>query len=280
MGTMDKMGKSYLIVLIEIDGKNLQPIARVQKVIAQKEDVLVAGVETLTLKLLSQSQRAAITSGGPGVEQAGNQVQKGKKQDKRAFAVAGSIEMNSVPQGATVIIDGEDMGKTPVVIHNLAVGEVKVRLKRKSYRNVSFEVPVYKSKKTKVRAELFLNKKPAQNQHAAKMRVYDAQKKSDFWWGLTKLGCSGMLCAGSMSLLGLSVQSAEEGEGNAGAGLVTSLLSGVGGVGFAWAGLNDLFKNAPRPKADWELNRQIRINPPKGKGKLIILKTKDATVQK
>ena len=31
MGTMDKMGKSYLIVLIEIDGKNLQPIARVQK---------------------------------------------------------------------------------------------------------------------------------------------------------------------------------------------------------------------------------------------------------
>ena len=89
-----------------------------------------------------------------------------------------------------------------------------------------------------------------------------------------------MLCAGSMSLLGLSVQSAEEGEGNAGAGLVTSLLSGVGGVGFAWAGLTDLFKNAPRPKADWELNRQIRINPPKGKGKLIILKTKDATVQK
>ena len=145
-------------MLIEIDGKNLQPIARVQKVIAQKEDVLVAGVETLTLKLLSQSQRAAITSGGPGVEQAGNQVQKGKKQDKRAFAVAGSIEMNSVPQGATVIIDGEDMGKTPVVIHNLAVGEVKVRLKRKSYRNVSFEVPVYKSKKTKVRAELFLSK--------------------------------------------------------------------------------------------------------------------------
>ena len=63
------------------------------------------------------------------------------------------------------------------MIHNLAVGEVKVRLKRKSYRNVSFEVPVYKSKKTKVRAELFLSKKPAQNQHAAKMRVYDAQKK-------------------------------------------------------------------------------------------------------
>ncbi len=283
MGTMDKMGKSYLVVLIEIDGKNLQPIGRVQKVISQKEDVLVSGVETLTLKLLSQSQQE-MPAEPSSVQQAGIEQKGGKKKNKdkgpkKAFAVAGSIEVDSVPQGALVIVGGEEMGKTPVVLHNLAVGEVSVKLKRKAYKNVVFNVPVYKTKKTKVKAELFLSKKPAEKQHATKMKKYEAEKKGNFWWGLTKFSCGGFLCAGSISLLGLSVSSAEQEIGDPGAGLFASLISGIGGVGFAWAGLNDWFKNVPRPKGDWELNRQIRINPPKGKGKMIIIKTKDTLVQ-
>ena len=281
MGTMDKMGKSYLVVLIEIDGKNLQPIGRVQKVISQKEDALVSGVETLTLELLSQTQQE-LASNVNEIQQAGieaKSIKKNSKAKKKAFAVAGSIEVNSVPQGATVVIGGEEMGQTPVVLHNLSVGEIKVKLKRKAYKSIVFNVPVYKSKKTKIKAELFLNNKPAKNQHASRMRKYEDEKKSHFWWGLTKLGCGGFLCAGSISLLGLSVSSAEQEIGDPGAGLFASLISGIGGTGFAWAGLHDWFKNVPRPKGDWELNRQIRISPPKGKGKMIIVKTKDTLVK-
>ena len=80
-------------------------------------------------------------------------------------------------------------------------------------------------------------------------------------------------------MLGLSVSSAEQEIGDPGAGLFVSLLSGIGGTGFAWAGFNDWFKHVQRPKGDWELNRQIRISPPKGKGKMIIVKTKDVLVK-
>jgi hypothetical protein len=204
---------------------------------------------------------------------------KGKDKKNKAFAFAGSVDVNSVPQGAMVMIDGEEMGKTPIVLHNLAVGDVKIKLKRKAYKNVVFEVPVYKSQKTKVTAELFLNKQPAKKHHASKMRTYEAQKKSNFWWGLAKVGCSGALCMGSLSMMGLAISSEEEGIGDPGAGWTASFFSGLGRVGFAWAGFNDWFKHVQRPKADWELNRQIRINPPKGKGKLIIIKTKDTLVK-
>jgi hypothetical protein len=284
MGTMDKMGKSYLLVLIEIDGKTLRPVGRVQKVISSKEDVLVTGVERLTLELLAQNEKSEIgqdsdvnTASVAGKNGKGSK-NIGKKNN--AFAFAGSVEVSSVPQGATVMIDGEEMGKTPVVLHNLAVGDVKIKIKRKAYQNVLFEVPVFKSKKTKVKAELFLSTKPAKKHHASKMRIYEGQKKSNLWWGLTKLGCSGVLCMGSLSMMGLAISSEEQDIGDPGAGWATSFLSGVTGAGFAWAGFSDLFKHVPRPKGDWELNRQIRINPPKGKGKLILFKTKDALVNK
>ncbi len=50
------------------------------------------------------------------------------------FILEGSLQINSMPSGATVYIDGEEMGVTPTTVTNLALGYHTVVLKKPGTR--------------------------------------------------------------------------------------------------------------------------------------------------
>ncbi|MBL92736.1 MAG: hypothetical protein CMH56_13105 [Myxococcales bacterium] len=263
LGTMDKMGKSYLIGLTEIDGKSLKPVGRVQKTIPAKEEQLISGVEKLTVMLMGEKflKKAAPLAAS---EKGSGRV--------TGFAMAGSVKVQSVPTGATIIVGGEKVGKTPMVVHNLQVGDVELRLERKNYRPLVVEVPVFQSKETSMKAELLLLKKKAQKAHHIKMNTHNKKMSNLRNLGCGKLVCGGLVCAGSSGAF--AGAEASVGSATVGAGML-ALGTALG----LWGGL-DLFKKVEAPKPDWELPRQVRVNPPKGLGKVKVKKTLDLVKKK
>ena len=154
LGTMDKIGNGYLVGLTEIDGKTLKPLGRVQGNISAKEEELLRGVQALTVSLMQK-----VDGQDPGQKQ----VLEASASTSE-FALAGSVAIDSVPSGASVWVAGKELGKTPTVLHNLAVGNVTVELRRDSYRTVRFEAPIFQ-KANRSKAELLLARKRAQEAH-------------------------------------------------------------------------------------------------------------------
>ena len=262
LGTMDKMGKSYLIGLTEIDGKTLKPVGRVQKTISAKEERLISGVEKLTLMLMGEQFLAKA-----GLNPASATTSANDSNGAAGFAMAGSVQVQSVPSGATIIVGGKKVGQTPMVVHNLQVGDVALRLERKNYRPLVVDIPVFQGKETTMKAELLLLKKKAQKAHHIKMITHNKKVSNLRSWGCAKLGCGGLLCLGSLGAFGAAAGSLEAAGTGAGMGFLGTALG-------AWGGF-DLFKKLEAPKPDWELPRQVRVQPPKGLGKMQVKKTLD-----
>jgi serine/threonine-protein kinase len=55
---------------------------------------------------------------------------------------AGSLEVDSTPRGATVFVDGEEHGHTPLVIEKVAAGPHKLRLELPGYEVIELDKPV------------------------------------------------------------------------------------------------------------------------------------------
>jgi hypothetical protein len=69
-------------------------------------------------------------------------------------AMAGTLVIESRPQGATVIIDGRQMGTTPLSLGDVRVGSHAVRLERDGYRLWTAPVKVTAGEQNRVTASL------------------------------------------------------------------------------------------------------------------------------
>ena len=70
------------------------------------------------------------------------------------FVLEGSLQVNSVPTGATVYIDGEEMGVTPTTVTNLTLGYHDVILTKTGYQNWGTQAYVHFRQTTSISALL------------------------------------------------------------------------------------------------------------------------------
>jgi hypothetical protein len=131
-GTVDRLGSSYLVVLTELDARDVRVIGRVQKRLSTNEDRLFGGVEQMAQELV----RAAAHDG----------------------VDTGSLVVTSTPP-AEVFVDGESYGGSPAVIDGLDPGVVELEL-ISGLDRVTVEAPVAYAKSTTVDAKIHLTKGP------------------------------------------------------------------------------------------------------------------------
>lgn len=68
--------------------------------------------------------------------------------------IYGSLNIESTPSFATVYIDGKTFGETPKFIHEILVGQHKVRLAKKGHKDYTETVTIKKGESTQVKANM------------------------------------------------------------------------------------------------------------------------------
>jgi hypothetical protein len=152
-GTVDRLGSSYLVVLTELDARNVRVVGRVQKRLSTNEDRLFGGVEQMAQELVRKAS-------ADGVE-------------------SGSLVVTASPP-AEVFVDGESYGGSPAVIDGLDPGVVELEL-ISGLDRVTVEAPVAYAKSTKVDAQIHLTKGPT-------IEEIQANAQAAFWGGVFSIG--------------------------------------------------------------------------------------------
>jgi hypothetical protein len=60
----------------------------------------------------------------------------------KALVVAGRLNVKSVPEGATILVDGRELGVTPLELNSVAAGSRRVELRKKGYKDYNTTVAV------------------------------------------------------------------------------------------------------------------------------------------
>ena len=66
----------------------------------------------------------------------------------------GLLSITSTPQGATIKIDGKDMGKTPNLFHDVLIGKRKIEITKQNYNPVEIEVEIKEGETTEKNVDL------------------------------------------------------------------------------------------------------------------------------
>ncbi len=244
-GSLDKLGDGYMVTMSEIDAKTLEAIGRVQERVPVDENKLVDAVTRLANELV---QKASTVATGSTV---------------RGFASAGSLEIETDPRGAKIVLAGTELGQSPTKIDNLATGTQKLRLIRDDYEPVEVDVPIYSGGTTKVTAEMrILRALAEQNLQMRQEKWRDANQwhTAGAW---TKVGV-GTFVAGAGVLYGVgNLGLANEQNRDVGQALVGFALIGGAGAGILSWGALDLLTPPPPPVPEWEIERKVTVTPPK-----------------
>lgn len=242
-GSIDKIGDGFMVTMSEIDAKSLEPMARVQERVKNDENALVDAVSRLAGDLMQKA----------GSPTAGNAT--------RVFGASGSIDIQSDPRGARIVLGGTDMGVTPTKIDNIATGTQRLRLLRDDYEPIEVDVPVYPGGVTKVNAEMRILRDLAQKNLEVRQAAWRDKNQWNTVGGWTKacLGGAGTAC-------GLGWFAFSFGNGLADCGTLSSLALAAAGAGVLSWGIIDLATPPPAPVPEWEMERKVTVTPPQGQG--------------
>jgi len=70
------------------------------------------------------------------------------------IAITGSIYVKSKPSGALITVDGEDKGVTPVLIHDMIIGEHIVKLSMPNHKAEQYDITVKEGETSNIEGEL------------------------------------------------------------------------------------------------------------------------------
>ena len=239
-GSLDKLGDGFLVTMSEIDAKSLEAMARVQERVPNDENKLFDAVTRLARELMQKSAQAGASTSAHG------------------FASAGSLQIETDPRGASVVLAGTSLGASPTKIDNLATGTQRLRLLREDYEPVEVDVPIYAGGTTKVTAQMRILRALAEQNYAVRQERW---RDTNQWHGVgawTKAGI-GTVVAGLGVLYGANQIS----NGNDGAGFLGLALVGGGGAGIVAWGIVDMLNPPKAPVPEWEIERQNRRHTPK-----------------
>lgn len=245
-GSLDKLGDGFMITMAEIDAKTLEALARGQERVKNDDNAIVDEVTRMATSLMQRS--GAKSSSG------------------RVTANAGSLEVETDPRGAKLLLGGADMGQTPTKIDNLATGTQRLRLTRDDYEPLEIDVPIHAGGVTKVRAELRILRSLAEQNLAIRQARWRDENASHQLWTWTKLG-SGVVIGSCGLLIGAAngldrIASEKKADGGVIAGLA---IAGLGAGLLSW-GVVDLLSPPAPPVPEWEIERKVVVTPPSGQG--------------
>jgi hypothetical protein len=243
-GSLDKLGDGYMVTMTEIDARSLEAIGRVQERVPIDENKLVDAVTRLAGELVKQASTMA----------AGSTV--------RGFASAGSLEIETDPRGAKIVLAGNELGQSPTKIDNLAAGTQRLRLVRDDYEPVEVDVPIYSGGTTKVTAEMRILRALAEQNLQVRQEKWRETNQWHTAGAWTKVGL-GTLVAGAGTLYGAGNLGVTGGERNLGQAVVGFALIGGAGAGILSWGILDLLTPPPPPVPEWEIERKVVVTPPK-----------------
>lgn len=239
-GTLDALGDGYLLTLAEIDAKSLEPVARAQEEVSKNESELVKATKRLTEQLMAKAA-----------------VNQATVSAATFSGASGSIEFNTDPRGAQILVGGQSVGVSPTRIENVAAGRHTVRITRDDYETVDVQVPVVPGGATKVDVEMRIMRAIAEKNLAAKQAKW---RDNDEW---NQIGGWSKIAGGSvLGLAGVGIGLSGAGDG----GLIGGIaVAGVGAALIGWGSV-DLLNPPARPIPEWEISRKVTVTPPKGAG--------------
>jgi hypothetical protein len=244
-GSLDKLGDGYMVTMSEIDAKTLEAIGRVQERVSVDENKLVDAVTRLASELVKKASTVATGS------------------TVRGFASAGSLEIETDPRGAKIVLAGTELGQSPTKIDNLATGTQKLRLIRDDYEPVEVDVPIYSGGTTKVNAEMRILRALAEQNLQVRQEKWRESNQWHTAGAWTKVGV-GTFVAGAGVLYGasnLGVLNAQNRD--VGQAVVGFALIGGAGAGILSWGILDLLTPPAPPVPEWEIERKVTVTPPK-----------------
>lgn len=238
-GSIDKLGDGFMVTMAEIDAKTLEPVGRVQERVANDENALVDAVTRLATDLLQRGGAGAAT---------------------RVFGNSGSIDIETDPRGARVVLSGTEMGVTPTKVDNVATGTQKLRLLREDYESIEVDVPVYPGGVTKVTAEMRILQPLAEKNLEVRQAAW---RDKNQWhtvgaWTKAGIGTAIAVAGGAYAVTNLG----QDKNGSVVGGLV---VGGLGAGVVAW-GVIDMLNPPPPPVPEWEIERKVVVTPPPGQG--------------
>ncbi len=255
-GTLDALGDGYMLTLAEIDAQSLEPIARAQEEVPKSETELVRATRRLAEQLRARAQlqpsttAAALFSGS-----------------------SGSIELNTDPRGALVLVGGQSVGTTPTRIDNVAAGRHRVRITRDDYETIDVDIPVHPGGTTMVTAELRILRAIAEQNLVARQAKWRDTDQMNLIAGWTKVG-AGVVVGGAGAAL--AVGSISSGASPfSGDVLGPVLVVGIGAGLIGWGSI-DLLNPPKQPVAEWDLERKVTVTPPKGTGDVEVKRLQEA----
>lgn len=263
-GSMDKLGDTYLVSLVETDARTVKNVARVQGSCPAQETKLVSSVTALVNELLTKS---------------------GKK-----IVPHGTVVIQTVPTGRTVTVGTKDLGPTPVNT-DLPVGTYRVTVGSESGEELPAQFDLAVERRKTTTAEIKLSEPPELT--PAEQEAYDSAlfMHPVLMWTKMLVGIPLCLCGGcaagiytnatimttkaDYSTIEKDPQKAEEMKTNAmvssgvlaATGAVAALL-GVGGLGWA---VIDIFNPPEQPHAE-NLQHHVVVTLPSGQVKKQSLK--------
>jgi hypothetical protein len=121
-------------------------------------DLRMIDVETAQiLESFSEDHRGELGDLLDVIKQIANRFALWTEEKQRVHAPVpkvGALHIFSAPKGATVFINGEKAGESPLQINNIEVGEYKVRLEKKDYINFDQTIAVLENQTARINAKM------------------------------------------------------------------------------------------------------------------------------
>ncbi len=255
-GSMDKIGSKFFIVINEIDARNIQPVARVQERVPADEDKLIDAVIKISRQLMIKGAASGVPD-GPRQQEAKLETDDGVD--------VGVAMLRSEPPGLEVFYGGQSIGKTPLRVPGVPVGDAAFEARLEDGTKMSLHVPVQSGQTTEVRADLNVpNVVTTQD-----IEDYEAASTAHWISTWVSLGASAgtTLLVGGAGLLG--VVATYYGLWYLGVPLLcVAGVSGVAGCALLGWGVFKLFSPPDEPTPGGAAVHRVQIKTPDGAVKM------------
>ncbi len=174
-----------------------------------------------------------------------------------------ALQVDVKPFGAEITLDGNFVGKTPMLLDKLTPGRHKLQLAHPDHEPVEVEVEIHAEGRTTVTAELLRTSKAVVSDYRARQTQWENDFRSRMLYG-GATACAGLSCAG-LSSAGAYYFFQNLDLGNT---VIFGTL-GIIGLGYAGYSVSGLFNGPPAPERKADDDGELVIEPPVGKGQVV-----------
>lgn len=91
--------------------------------------------------------------------------------------IYGTLDINTTPMGATIYIDGKNIGTTPRILNNILIGQHDVKLEKNGYKSITKSVIVKEESTVNMSEKLQINNYTGKNNRPTNSKYKTTRKK-------------------------------------------------------------------------------------------------------